>query len=130
MDRNEKSFFLVVWSLFRYLTSTNVLKISPAWSCCWPVFFIFKIHKFRSFKTKNISSFLRNDLYSYVKTSFKKVFRWFASWNSIQRRPGYNSMGSIKSIKNLIRSEMFQSLSLKILFFVKVIQGQCCISRG
>ena len=36
----------------------------------------------------------------------------------------------VKSIKNLIRSEMFKSLSLKFLFFVKVIQGQCCISRG
>ena len=79
---------------------------------------MFKIHKFRSFKMKNFSSFLPNDLFSYVKTSFKKGFCWFASWNSIQRRSGYNSMVSIKSIKNLIRSQIFQRHSLKVLFFL------------
>ena len=31
-------------------------------------------------------------------------------------------MGSIKSIKNLIRSEIFQSLSLKILFFLELFR--------
>ena len=41
----------------------------------------------------------------------------------IQRR-----LGSIKSIKNLIRSEMFQGLFLT--FFVEIVQGQCCIFRG
>ena len=39
-------------------------------------------------------------------------------------------MGSIKSIKNLIRSEIFQSLSLKILFFVEAVQGQYFNFRG
>ena len=134
-----------MWSLFKYLTSTYPLRIWPAscydfafyfkywaiaWEFCWSVFSIFKIHKFRSFKTKNVSSFQPDDLYSYVKISFKKVFHWFASWNSIQGRSGYSSMGSIKSIKNLIRSEIFQSLSLKFLFFVDFIQEQCCIFRG
>ena len=31
-------------------------------------------------------------------------------------------MGSIKSIKNLNRSEIFQSLSLEILFFVELFR--------
>ena len=43
----------------------------------------------------------------------------------IQRRSD-----SIKNIKNLIRSEIFQNFSLKILLFVEVVQGQCCIFRG
>ena len=54
-------------------------------------------------------------------SSFKGVFRQFASWNSTKMR-------YYKSIKNLIRSDMFQGLS--VIFFVEVVQGQFCIFRN
>ena len=124
---------------FRYLRSTYALRISPA--SCYDFAFLLQISSnslrfllasvfYPSFKTKNVSSFLLNDLYSYIKTSFKKVFHWLASSNSVQRRSGYSSMGSIKSIKNLIRSETFQSLSLNVLSFAEVFQGHCRVFRG
>ena len=65
--RNEKIVFSLSYGQFLDIYQVPML--------CWPVLFIFKIRKFRSFKTKNFSSFQPNDLYSYVKTSFKKVFR-------------------------------------------------------